>query len=284
MFVFRAISRLPISLLYIFSDVLYLIMCYVIQYRKKVIESNLFYAFPDKSPAERNKIKRRFYRNFTDSLAETVKLLTISEKELAKRIQIENVDLVLDKIDRGELIIGLTAHFFNWEAHLLAIQAHVQQRCEVVYQKVNSPLFERLMQELRGRFGGKLIERKKFQRHFLRERNNPRLIVLAADQRPENTEIRYWKTFMNRKAAFYEGAEKLAKKFNHCVIFSNVSKPKRGYYTFTYTLLAAPPYDEPEHTITDNFILHTEKNILQDPALYLSSHNRWKKSPKPIVR
>src|SRR5690554_7009414 len=161
MFVFRAISRLPISLLYIFSDVLYLIMCYVIQYRKKVIESNLFYAFPEKSPAERKEIKRKFYRNFTDSLAETVKLLTISEEDLAKRIKIVNVDLVLEKINNGELIIGLTSHFFNWEAHLLAIQALVQQRCEVVYQKVNNQFFENLMHELRGRFGGKLVERKK---------------------------------------------------------------------------------------------------------------------------
>lgn len=280
MFVFRSLSYLPLFILYLISDFLYLIMCYVIKYRKKVIEKNLLHAFPEKSPAERNRIKRRFYRNFTDSLAETLKLLTISEKDLTKRIKIENLDLVLDKIDRGELVIGLTAHFFNWEAHLLGIQTHVQKRCEVVYQKVNNPFFEKLMQGLRGRFGGKLIERKKFQRHFLRERNNPRLIVLAADQRPEQTEIRYWATFMNRKAAFYEGAEKLAKKFNHTVIFSYVSKPKRGHYTFTYTLLAAPPYDEPEHSITDKFILHTEKNIRQDPALYLWSHNRWKKAPK----
>jgi len=280
MFVFRLISRLPLSLLYVFSDFLYLIMCYVIQYRKKVIESNLFYAFPEKSSSERRKIKRQFYRNFTDSLAETVKLLTISEEDLAKRVKIVNVQLVLDKIDHGELIIGLTSHFFNWEAHLLAIQALVRQRCEVVYQKVNNPFFENLMQELRGRFGGKLIERKKFQRNFLRERNNPRLIVLAADQRPEKTEIRYWKEFMNRETAFYEGAEKLAKKFNHTVVFSHVSKPKRGHYTFTYEKLAAPPFEDSEHSITNSFIQQTEKNIRMEPALYLWSHDRWKKSAR----
>jgi len=280
MFVFRLISRLPLSLLYVFSDFLYLIMCYVIQYRKKVIESNLFYAFPEKSSSERRKIKRQFYRNFTDSLAETVKLLTISEEDLAKRVKIVNVQLVLDKIDHGELIIGLTSHFFNWEAHLLAIQALVRQRCEVVYQKVNNPFFENLMQELRGRFGGKLIERKKFQRNFLRERNNPRLIVLAADQRPEKTEIRYWKEFMNRETAFYEGAEKLAKKFNHTVVFSHVSKPKRGHYTFTYEKLAAPPFEDSEHSITNSFIQQTEKNIRMEPALYLWSHDRWKQSAR----
>lgn len=279
MFAFRLISLLPQSLLYLFSDFLYLLMCYVIKYRKKVIEKNLLFAFPEKTQAERNKIKRQFYRNFTDSLAETVKLLTIKEEKLAKRIKIENIHLVLNKINHDELIIGLTAHFFNWEAHLLAVQALVQQRCEVVYQKVNNPFFEKLMKEMRSRFGGTLVERQKFQRHFLRERDNPRLIVLAADQRPENTDIRYWAKFMNRETAFYEGAEKLAKKFNHTVIFSHVSKPKRGHYVFTYKILAAPPFKDKEHSITDDFIRLSEENIRQEPALYLWSHDRWKISP-----
>src|SRR5690606_10245802 len=192
MFAFRLISRLPLALLYLFSDFLYLIICYVIRYRKKVIDLNLLHAFPEKSPSERNRIKRHFYRNFTDSFAETVKLLTISESELNKRVKIQNSHLVLDKIAQGEVVIGLTAHFFNWEASLLGIQSLLGSKSEVVYQKVNSPFFETLMQELRSRFGGSPIERKSFQRHFLRERNNPRLIILAADQRPEVQENRYW--------------------------------------------------------------------------------------------
>lgn len=279
MFVFRLISRLPISLLYLFSDFLFLIICYIVRYRNKVIDTNLLHAFPEKPKSERDRIKRRFYRNFTDSLAETVKLLTIPEKELAKKIKIENVQLVLDKIDQNELVIGLTAHFFNWEAHLLGVQALVQRRCEVVYQKVNNPFFEKLMRKLRSRFGGTLVERKKFQRHFLRQRDNPRLIVLAADQRPENAEIRYWADFMNRKTAFYEGAEKLAKKFNNTVVFSHVSKPKRGHYVFSYKILATPPFEDREHSITDRFIQFSEENIRQEPALYLWSHDRWKIKP-----
>ncbi|MEX2592470.1 MAG: lysophospholipid acyltransferase family protein [Anditalea sp.] len=281
MFAFRIISYLPLSILYLFSDFLYLIACYILRYREKVIDANLLHAFPEKSPSERKKIKKQFYRNFTDSLAETVKLLTISQGDLAKRVKIENVHLILEKINKGEIIIGLTAHFFNWEAHLLAIMAHVQKRCEVVYLKVNNPYFERLMQQLRSRFGGMLVERKQFHRNFLRERSNPRLIVLAADQRPQQMEQRYWAAFMNREAAFFEGAEKLAKKFNHSVIFSHVTKPRRGHYIFTYELLEEPPFEGPNHSITNGFIRCTENNIRLEPSLYLWSHDRWKKSPKP---
>jgi len=282
MFAFRLISRLPLTLLYLFTDFLYLIICYVIRYRKDVIDLNLHHAFPEKSASERNRIKRHFYRNFTDSFAETVKLLTISKKELDKRVKIENSHLVLDRIEQGEVVIGLTAHFFNWEASLLGIQSILGHKSEVVYQKVTNPFFENLMQGLRSRFGGRPIERTSFQRHFLKERNNPRLIILAADQRPEVQENRYWQNFMNRETAFYEGAEKLAKKFNLRVVSAFVTKPKRGHYLFTYETLAEPPFKDSPHSITDLFIQRTEENIRHEPALYLWSHDRWKLRRPPF--
>src|SRR5690606_8923964 len=102
MFAIRILSYLPLGLLYIFSDFLYLIVCHIIKYRGNIIDENLRYAFPNKSPLERKMIKKKFYRNFTDSLAETIKLLTISEKDLARRVKIENVHLVLESINKGE--------------------------------------------------------------------------------------------------------------------------------------------------------------------------------------
>ena len=276
MFAFRLLSYLPLSFLYILSDILYLIVRYLVKYREKVIDNNLLHAFPEKSPAERKKIKNEFYRNFTDSLSETIKLLTMSEEEISRRARIENADIVVDKIKSGEVVIGVTAHFFNWEAHLLSIMAPLREKCEVVYLKVNNPFFEKFMRGLRGRFGGGLVERGKFQRHFLQQRDTPRVIILAADQRPQKAELRYWTSFMNREAAFFEGAEKLAKKFNLTVVYSHVSKPKRGHYVFTYQILEQPPFADMAHSITDRFVQLTEKNIRQEPALYLWSHDRWK--------
>lgn len=276
MFAFRLLSYLPLSFLYILSDFLYLIVRYVVKYREKVIDNNLLHAFPEKPAAERGKIKNEFYRNFTDSLAETIKLLTMSVEEVSRRARIENADIVVDKIKSGEVVIGVTAHFFNWEAHLLSIMAPLRERCEVVYLKVNNPFFEKFMRTLRGRFGGGVVERGKFQRHFLQKRDTPRVIILAADQRPQKAENRYWTSFMNREAAFFEGAEKLAKKFDLTVVYSHVSKPKRGHYVFTYEILEQPPFTDMAHSITDRFVQLTEKNIRGEPALYLWSHDRWK--------
>jgi KDO2-lipid IV(A) lauroyltransferase len=248
-----------------------------LKYRQKVIFDNLNYAFPEKSDKERKIIAKKFYRNLTDSFAEIIKMYSISKEELDRRITIQNYEIATEAIQNGEVIIGLTGHFFNWELHLHQMMANITNKCDVVYTKVKNKFFENLMSQIRTRFGGNLIEKDSFQRDYLRKRNQPRLIVLAADQRPNNRDIRYWANFMNRETAFFEGAEKLTKRFNHPVFYSRVSKPKRGHYTFHYEMIGTPPYkDEPEHSITDEFIRLLEANIRECPELYLWSHNRWK--------
>ena len=279
MFFFQTLSYLNLSILYLFSDLLYLVAYYVVGYRKKVVRENLKNAFPNKTEVQRKAIEKRFFRNLTDSFAETIKLLTMDEEELERRFHIVNPELVSENIADGKIIIGVQAHFFNWEGHELAMSSKIGSLCEVVYLKITHPFFDYFMKTLRSRFRARLVERNSFTRNFLANRNSPRLIVLAADQRPQFGEIRYWTAFMNRETAFFEGSEKLAKKFNHPVIYGEISKPKRGHYTFEYRILCSPPYDNhAPHSITERYIKAVEANINREPALYLWSHNRWKES------
>ncbi|RZS94776.1 lysophospholipid acyltransferase family protein [Cecembia calidifontis] len=277
MFLFRLLSYLPLPALYLITDILYLFGYHVLKYRQKVILRNLEYAFPEKSPKERKQIAKKFFRNLTDSFAETLKLFTMGKNEIKQRFRIEHPEIIKERLDNGEIVLGLTAHFFHWEGQVLAFKAQVDSRMETVYTKVNNAFFENLMKRIRSRFGGFLVEKSDFTRHYLKERNTVRLIGLAADQRPGNRDIRYWTEFMHRETAFYEGPEKMAKRYGHPVVFAKVTKPKRGHYVYNYQLLDAPPYNgRPEHSITDKFIRLTEENIRTEPALYLWSHNRWK--------
>ena len=70
------LSLLPLRLLFLFSDFACLILRYIVGYRKKVVFYNLSIAFPEKTETERKRIANRFYRNFTDSFMETIKLLS----------------------------------------------------------------------------------------------------------------------------------------------------------------------------------------------------------------
>ncbi|WP_339751230.1 lysophospholipid acyltransferase family protein [Algoriphagus aquimarinus] len=278
MFALKILSSLPLSVLYVFSDILYLLARYVIRYRKKVIDENLLYAFPEKTSAERKQIRNKFYRNFTDAFfAETIKMLTISEKELRERFQVVNQELVDKPVKDGTSALMMAGHVFNWEMAILGVALNTEVTAETVYLKLNNGFFNQLMLEIRTHFGGIMTEKSAFRRSMITMRNTPRIVHLAADQRPPVSDSRYTREFMNRPALFFEGGEVLSKKMNLPVFYGQMTKFKRGHYRFEFTELARPPYEDlAAHSVTDEFAKRLEKNIRMQPDLYLWSHKRWK--------
>ncbi|TDQ14690.1 KDO2-lipid IV(A) lauroyltransferase [Algoriphagus boseongensis] len=278
MFFFRLLSRLPLGVLYLFSDLLYLLARYVIRYRKKVIDENLKFAFPEKSEKERKAIRNSFYRNFTDAFfAETIKMLTISEKELRRRFQVINQHLLDQEVLKEKSALMMAGHVFNWEMAILGVALNTEVTAETVYLKLNNPFFNKLMLAIRTHFGGVMTEKSEFRRSMITMRSKPRIIHLAADQRPPGKENRYQREFMNRPAYFFEGGEFMAKKMELPVFFGTMTKLKRGHYRFEFSPLATPPYGEDlPHSITDEFCKRLEENIRLQPDLYLWSHKRWK--------
>lgn len=278
MFFFRLLSYLPLSILYLFSDVIYLIARYVIAYRKRVIDENLRFAFPEKTDLERKRIRNSFYRNFTDAFfAETIKLLTISEQELRRRFVVVNQEIIDQEVIQGKTALMMAGHIFNWEMAILGVALHTEVKAETVYLKLNNPFFNQLMLAIRTHFGGIMTEKREFRRSMLTLKSDPRIIHLAADQRPPGKENRYQREFLNRPAYFFEGGEFMAKKMDLPVFFGTMTKVKRGHYRFEFSKLAQPPYltDQP-HSITDEFCKRLEDNIRAQPDLYLWSHKRWK--------
>lgn len=278
MWLLRLISRLPLWALYLISDLLYFVARFVIGYRKKVIDENLLHAFPEKSIKERKHIRNKFYRNFTDSFfAETIKMLTISEKELRKRFHVVNQELVDAPVKAGSSALMMAGHVFNWEMAILGVALNTEVTAETVYLKLNNDFFNTLMLKIRTHFGGIMTEKNAFRRSMITMRSNARIVHLAADQRPPVSEKHYIREFMNRPALFFEGGEVLAKKMNLPVFYGQMTKIKRGHYRFEFTELARPPYDNaPANSVTDEFCRRLEENIRAQPDLYLWSHKRWR--------
>lgn len=277
MLFFRLVSYLPLPALYLITDLVYLVARFILGYRKKVIDENLQFAFPEKSQKERIEIRNSFYRNFADSIAETIKLLTISDAELKKRFVLIDNHLPEFAVKSGVSAVMTAGHMFNWEMAIQAIAQQSQVTTETVYLKLNNPFFNKLMLEIRVRFGGVLTEKNDFRRKMLSLKRNPKIVQLASDQRPPISQKKYKREFMNRPALFFEGAEVLAKNMGLPVFFGRVTRVKRGYYYLEFFNIATPPYENaPPHSITDSFCESLEENIRNQPDLYLWSHKRWK--------
>ncbi|WP_310589824.1 lysophospholipid acyltransferase family protein [Larkinella soli] len=275
-FFFRVLTRLPLHLLYIVSDILYFFLAYLIRYRKKVVLSNLRNSFPGQSEAELQRVAKDFYRNFADVLVETLKLPGLSEEELRARVRFTNEELVKKNLVKGQPVLIMASHQCNWE---LAPSASVVNGmpADAVYKPLNNALSERIVHHIRSRFGAKPVPMKKLLREMATRRNEPRLIALVADQIPDQPEFGYWTQFLHQDTPFYPGTERLARAFGLPVFYVGMRRVRRGFYELTFYPIAEPPYRNlPEGEILNRYRDALEKTIREAPADWLWSHKRWK--------
>ena len=55
------VSFLPLPVMYLMTDVLFVVLFYGVHYRRKVVDMNLRNSFPEKSEEERKRIARKYY-------------------------------------------------------------------------------------------------------------------------------------------------------------------------------------------------------------------------------
>jgi KDO2-lipid IV(A) lauroyltransferase len=270
-------SRLPMRILYIKSDIFFFLIYYVFRYRKNVVLENLRLAFPEKSEAERKKISRNFFKHFTDLFMESVKAFSISEKEILKRYTYKNPELVNDFTKQGKSIALVAAHQANWEWSI-SLPLVLEGKVNGAYTKLGNTYFEKAVRSSREKFGVsgyKTSETVKgMQRNFAEKTQG--LYILLSDQSPQVHKTFYWSTFFGVKVPIHTGAEMLAKKFDLVVINYVTRKVKRGYYETEFQLITETPKEFDNYQITDKYLRLTERNVIQQPELYLWSHKRFK--------
>lgn len=272
-------SVLPFWVLYRISSFFYLLVFYVIGYRKKVVIENLRKSFPEKSDREIEIITKQFYLHFCDVIFETVKLLTISKKEFKKRCFIDSASIESFNyfFNKNQSIVGVMGHCGNWEWGAIAHQVYFTRMITGVYHPLSNKNFDSFMLNLRSRFGGDIVAMNQLYKRLitLKQQNISTTIGLIADQTPP-PESAYWTRFLNQDTPVFNGTEKLARKFNYPVVFLNIKKVKRGYYNLSTTIITENPKDLPEGEISELHTRHLEKNICDQPYTWLWSHRRWK--------
>jgi KDO2-lipid IV(A) lauroyltransferase len=261
------------------SDVFYLLVYYLIGYRKKVVRENLLKSFPEKTSKERSKIEKQFYLHFCDVFFETIKLLTISQTEFRRRCRMDEHSKNLFKafFEKNQSIIGVMGHCGNWEWGAISHQAYFERMITGVYHPLHNQSMDTFMKNLRGRWGGDIVAISQLYKRLLtlRQQNISTTIGLIADQTPP-PESAYWTTFLNQDTPIFNGTEKLAKKFDYPVVYLDIKKVKRGYYTLSAKTLVEHPKELADGAISEIHTRELERNIRLQPFIWLWTHRRWK--------
>ena len=271
------ITLLPLRVLYLFSDLLFLLLCYFPSYRRKIVITNLRNSFPEKTKKERSVIARKFYRHLADLVIETLKLTHMSNKQLSKRLSFSNPELLERLYNEGRDLVAVHSHYNTWE-WLRILPLLTGHKFVSVYKPLQNSLFNRFINNIRARNKMSLAPMPEIVREIIKNRDNNirSLYILIADQTPAKSEIRYRTTFLNQDTPVFLGPEKIASKYDMAVIFFNMQKVRRGYYHLTFELLFENTAGLSEHLITETHVRRLEELIREKPEHWIWSHRRWK--------
>ncbi len=275
-----AISLLPFWAMYLLSDGLYVLVYQVVGYRKKVVQTNLRNAFPEKTAQEIQDIQRQFYKYFCDLILETLKTLTIRPRVLLQRLSFENADLYERFFREKRSVIIVMGHLGNWELAGARFSQTEYHQLFVIFRPLANKYFNSLVIYMRTRLGNKLYTMQETFRGMVKNRNELTATAFIADQTPQPQEA-YWTTFLNQETPIFRGTAKVARKLKYPVIYASIKRTKRGYYRIVNELLVEDPTQLLEDEISELHTRRLEADIIESPAHWLWTHRRWKHK-KPV--
>jgi len=273
------VSLLPFWFLYFLADMMFIVLYYITGYRRKVVWENLSNSFPEKTETELKRIEKKYYKYLADLIVEIIKLISISEQEITKRMCAVNTELMEHYFSQGKSILSVTAHYGNWEMAAARFGLLTNNKRLIIYKPLNNEIFDDFFNKTRSRFGTSMIAMKMALRKFVECRNELTFSVFASDQTPVPNESLHFTKFLNQPTAVFPGIEKISQIRESVVVFYRIDYVKRGYYTGTIVPLFDNPKDTRPFEITERHVAYLESMIREKPEYWLWSHRRWKLKP-----
>lgn len=279
-FLWYVFSLLPLPILYFIADILYYPTYYLIRYRRKVVRNNLTTSFPEKSRKEIKRTEKQFYKYLCDNLVETVKLMSISKKEIRKRMVFENAEIINKHFDEGKPCSMCLGHYGNWEwMSSIALWTNGKGVCSQIYHPLENSVSDALFLKIRGRFGSVSVTMDDTYRTILSWKRDkvPHMVGYISDQTPSYN-IHYWTDLLHHDTPVYTGAEKISRVTDASVYYVDVKRIKRGYYRAKFIEITTDIKKEPIFSVTERYFRMLENSIKNTPYMWLWTHNRWKRT------
>ncbi len=270
------VSKLPDGMIRALSNVIYVLLRYIVCYRAQIITNNLTNAFPDKSSNEIEKIKNRFYRHLSVVFLDGIQSFSITKDQLRRRIEFENSDIIRKHYEANSGVIITVGHYHSWELLLAGINLFIRHRAAVIYQPLKNKFLDIKLRQTRSDFKTLMISTKEVKPFFKTGMETPTAVLFAIDQAPANPKRSYWLNFLNQETAVHFGAEKFATEYNMPVYHARLSQKLDGMYSLKFELITTDPRNEQAGYITEKVTQLLESQIIEHPEFWLWSHKRWK--------
>ena len=230
---------------------------------------------------EVKKINRRVLYHFGQMLFEVPHILRLSNGNLDTYVEFFNEERFLEVMNKGKGVFALTGHFGNWELMSAALTLRVGATA-VVARPIDFDPLDRLINELRSRFGTEIIPKQRSMRRVMKAIREKKAIGILLDQNVDWYEG-VFVDFLGRRACTNKGLALLALRTGTPVVPAFSVRQKDGRYRiFLGDEVELIRTGDKTRDVEENTALFTgiiEKYIRKYPDQWFWFHNRWKTRP-----
>lgn len=275
-FFIQVFRLVPFWALHLKSSFIAWLLGSVLAYRKQVVLNNLKRCFPNYKDSKIKSIYKRFYLNISDVLLESLKGLSLSQKDIETRFKLVNPEVLNQFYNEGQSVMCLASHYGNWEWGIQAVNSQIKHQAVSIYKPLHNKYLESFMHKQRSRLGMKLYPMEQTKEAFGLAQHEPIAIILAADQSPSDTRKSVIVDFFDERLGFIHGPEAYTSKTKVPVVYFDVQRVKRGYYTLEIKILSEANEQLSPSEITQRYASKIETILKAKPEDWLWSHKRWK--------
>lgn len=272
--ILQGFSLLPMPMLYGISKVLFIVLYFILRYRRKIVQANLKSSLPPSFDI--NLVEKEFYWYLSEMFVETIKCLTITKKSLLSKIYCDNPEILEPFVKENKSVIIMSAHYCNWEWLIYSMNLLFDHQAVGVGKKLSNQELNRLTNEKRSKFGLEIIHAQNIKTEFLNFKNKLTATLFLSDQYPGGVDKGYPSVFLNKPTSFLYGAEKYAKTYDYPVLYADFERISQGKYKVHLIKITDHPQVEEYGFIMSKYINYLEETILRAPQYWLWSHKRWK--------
>ena len=241
---------------------------------KKIIDTNIKKAFPNKSPEEIEKISKSMWNNYGRIFAEYIFIKDFRSGKLASNIKIDGEEILKEINQSKKQVIFISGHLANFELMAMCIEKS-GIKLSAIYRPLNNIFLNKIMEKIRKKYicenqikkgiGGlkKLIKLKK--------KNYSTALMI--DQRVSEGIL---SNLFNEKALTTTIPAQLIKKFNIPVVPIYIERTEGINFRININKPINFAEDTSTQNITDELNQILEEMIYKKPGQWIWSHNRWK--------
>ncbi|MDM0011378.1 lipid A biosynthesis acyltransferase [Variovorax sp. J22P168] len=150
----RSLAHVPFGFVRGFGAVLGRVLYVLAVPRRRVVDTNLALCFPDRTPAERERMARESFVFVAQSWLDRSWLWHAPEAVVARRLKVVGAAAEIDEIANGhEPMILFAPHFYGLDAAATALTMHTDRPSTTIYTTQRDPMVDQWVSEGRKRFG-----------------------------------------------------------------------------------------------------------------------------------